>query len=283
LNNLSFSSKKEGVYETSIKGLLPSIEDWKKSIWPMIRGAVLGFFIGIMPGPSVTISTFVSYSMEKKLSRYPEKFGTGVIEGVAGPESANNAATSGAFIPLVSLGIPANITMALFMGALMIHGILPGPLFIKENPDIFWGFIVSMYIGNALLLVLNLPLIGLWVKVLKTPYEILSPIILLFCFIGVYTLNSNVVEMFIMLIFGILGYLSRRVNFEAAPFILAFVLGPMMERSLRESLLMSRGKLEIFITRPIPAVLLGLSLALFLYSIFSVHVKKIIRESQSND
>jgi putative tricarboxylic transport membrane protein len=282
LENLSSSLETGQVYETRIKGLLPSLEDWKKSAWPIIRGSVTGFFIGIMPGPSVTIATFTSYAMEKKFSRYPEKFGTGVIEGVAGPESANNAATSGAFIPLVSLGIPSNTTMALFMGALMIHGIQPGPLFINEHPDIFWGFIISMYLGNMLLLILNLPLIGLWVKVLKTPYEFLFPLILLFCLIGVYTLNSNVVEMTIMLVFGIFGYISRKAGFEGAPFLLAFVLGPLIERSLRESLLMSRGNIGIFVTRPIAVVMLGLSVALFLYSIFSMSVKK-IREDKGGD
>jgi putative tricarboxylic transport membrane protein len=279
LGNVASAVKTGQVYETRIRGLLPSLEDWKKSAWPMIRGSVIGFFIGILPGPSVTIATFTAYAAEKKLSRYPEKFGTGVIEGVAGPESANNAATSGAFIPLVSLGIPSNITMALFMGALMIHGIQPGPLFINEHPDIFWGFIISMYIGNIILLVLNLPMIGLWVKVLKTPYTILFPLILLFCLIGVYTLNSNVTEMLIMVIFGILGYISRKIDLEGAPFLLAFVLGPLMERSLRESLLMSRGNLEIFITRPISAVLLGLSVAFFIFSTLSSILKKKIREA----
>ncbi len=283
LENVASALKADRVYETRIQGLLPSLEDWKKSAWPMIRGSVIGFFIGILPGPSVTIATFTSYAVEKKISRYPEKFGTGVIEGVAGPESANNAATSGAFIPLVSLGIPSNITMALFMGALMIHGIQPGPLFINEHPDIFWGFIISMYIGNIILLVLNLPIIGLWVKVLKTPYEILFPLILLFCLIGVYTLNSNVVEMVIMLVFGILGYISLKTGFEGAPFLLAFVLGPLMERSLRESLLMSRGNLEIFVTRPITVVLLGLSVALFLFSTFPTLMKKKIREAKGGD
>jgi putative tricarboxylic transport membrane protein len=280
LENVSSTVKAGDIYETKIKGLLPRLEDWKKSFWPIIRGSVLGFFIGILPGPSVTIATFTSYALEKKVSRYPEKFGTGVIEGVAGPESANNAATSGAFIPLVSLGIPSNITMALFMGALMIHGIQPGPLFIKEYPDIFWGFIISMYIGNLILLVLNLPLIGLWVKVLKIPYDILFPLILLFCLIGVYTLNSNVVEIVIMLVFGILGYINRRIEFEGAPFLLAFVLGPLMERSLRESLLMSRGNLGIFLTRPITMVLLGLSVALLIFSISSTVIKKKINEGE---
>jgi putative tricarboxylic transport membrane protein len=247
----------QSIYETKIKGLLPNRKDWQDSAWPIARGSVLGFFLGILPGPGPVISSFVSYAMEKRLSRYPEKFGTGVIEGVAGPESANNSATAGSFIPLLSLGIPTSAIMALFMGALMIHGIQPGPLFISKYPDLFWGFIASMYIGNLMLLVLNLPLIGLWVRLLKTPYEILFPLILLFCLIGVYSLNSNVSEIVIMLVFGILGFFLRRAGFEGAPFILAMVLGPIMETSLRQSLLISRGTFGIFVTRPICAVLMA--------------------------
>jgi putative tricarboxylic transport membrane protein len=240
-----------------------------------MRGSILGFFIGILPGPSVAISSFASYAIEKKISRYPERFGTGAIQGVAGPESANNAATSGAFVPLVSLGIPANVTMALFLGALMIHGIQVGPLFITQYPDIFWGLITSMYIGNAMLLVLNLPLIGIWVKVLKVPYGILFPLILLFCFIGVYTLNNNVIEIFIMLIFGIFGYVGRKAGFEAASFILAMVLGPLMEKSLRQSLLISQGHLEIFLVRPISCILLILSLASIMLTLIpTLRIKK---------
>lgn len=260
LENIAQMYGSRDIYETKIKGLLPGIKDWKDSFWPIIRGSVLGFFIGILPGPSVAIASFASYAIEKKSSRYPEKFGSGVIEGVAGPESANNAATSGAFIPLVSLGIPANVTMALFLGALMIHGIQVGPLFIGQYPEIFWGLITSMYIGNAMLLVLNLPLIGMWVRVLKVPYSILFPLILLFCLIGVYTLNNNVVEIFIMLIFGIFGYVNRKAGFEGAPFILAMVLGPLMEKSLRQSLLISHGNLGIFLARPVCFVLLSLSI-----------------------
>ncbi len=261
LQNIGQTYGTRDIYETKIRGLLPGLKDWKDSFWSIIRGSVIGFFIGILPGPSVAISSFASYAIEKKSSRYPERFGTGVIEGVAGPESANNAATSGAFIPLVSLGIPANVTMALFLGALMIHGIQVGPLFIGQYPDIFWGLMASMYLGNAMLLVLNLPLIGIWVKVLKVPYSILFPLILLFCLIGVYTLNNNVIEIFIMLIFGIFGYVNRKTGFEGAPFILAMVLGPMMEKSLRQSLLISQGHLGIFLVRPISCILLSLSLA----------------------
>jgi len=262
IENLAYLGS-QSVYETKIKGLLPNLQDWKDSAKPIARGSILGFFLGILPGPGPVIASFVAYAMEKRLSPYPEKFGTGVIEGVAGPEAANNAATAGSFIPLLSLGIPTSAIMALFMGALMIHGIQPGPLFIAKYPELFWGFIASMYVGNAMLLVLNLPLIGMWVRVLKTPYVILCPLILLFCLIGVYSLNANVVEITIMLAFGIGGFILRRVGFEGAPFILALVLGPIMETSLRQSLLISRGNFGIFVTRPICAVLIALT-AVFL-------------------
>jgi putative tricarboxylic transport membrane protein len=270
LDNLGLTVGKD-IYERKIKGLLPNLKDWKDSFWPIIRGSVIGFFIGILPGPSGTMSSFASYAMEKRLSRYPEKFGTGVIEGVAGPESANNAATAGAFIPLLSLGIPANIVMALFVGALMIHGIQPGPLFIKNYPELFWGVVASMYVGNVMLLVLNLPLIGIWVRVLKIPYSILFALIFLFCLIGVYSLNNNVVEIFIMIAFGIIGLLMRKTGFEGAPFILALVLGPIMETSLRQSLIISHGSFAIFFSRPVSAVLILLSFTFLLTSIIPAY------------
>jgi len=273
LDNLRMRMGRD-IYEKEIKGLLPDLKDWKDSFWPIIRGSVIGFFIGILPGPSGAMSSFASYAMEKRLSRYPERFGTGAIEGVAGPESANNAATAGAFIPLLSLGIPANIVMALFVGALMIHGIQPGPLFIKNYPELFWGVIASMYVGNVMLLVLNLPLIGIWVRVLKIPYSILFPLIFLFCLIGVYSLNNNVVEIFIMIAFGIIGFLMRKAGFEGAPFILALVLGPIMETSLRQSLIISRGSFAIFFSRPVSAVLLLLSLTFLLTALVPAFKKK---------
>jgi putative tricarboxylic transport membrane protein len=272
LDNIAFPVNTK-ITTTKIKGLLPNLKDWKDSIWPIIRGSVLGFFVGILPGPSAAIAAFSSYAVEKRISRHPERFGTGTIEGIAGPESANNSATAGAFIPLLSLGIPSNITMALFMGALMIHGIQPGPQFIGNYPDLFWGIITSMYIGNALLLALNLPLIGMWVRVLKIPYKILFPLIFLFCVIGVYTLNNNTVEISIMLIFGILGFVFRRAGFDAAPFLLALVLGPIMEGSLRQALIMSHGDMIIFLARPISAVLIGLG-ALFLITPLIPSLKK---------
>lgn len=273
LENLETAVGRE-VYEKKIKGLLPNLKDWKDSFWPIVRGTVVGFLVGILPGPSGALSSFTSYAIEKRLSRHPEKFGTGAIEGVAGPESANNAATAGAFIPLLSLGIPSNIVMALFVGALMIHGVQPGPLFIRQNPELFWGVVASMYVGNIMLLVLNLPLIGIWVRVLKIPYSILFPLIFLFCLIGVYSLNNNVVEMFIMLIFGIAGFLLRKVGFEGTPFLLALVLGPIMESSLRQSLLISQGSFTIFLYRPISAVLVLLSFTFLMTSLIPALKKK---------
>ncbi len=247
---------------TKVKNLLPSLRDWKDSFWPIIRGSVLGFFIGILPGPAPVISAFSSYALEKKISKHPEKFGTGAIEGVAGPEAANNSATGGAFIPLFTLGIPANSVIAILLGAFMIFGIQPGPLLISQHPELFWGTIISMYIGNCMLLVLNLPLIGIWVKLLKVPYSILFPLILVFCLVGVYSLNNSVVEVGMMIGFGIFGYVARKFHFEMAPLVLALVIGPMMEQNLRLSLVISQGSPWIFVEHPISAAFLGISLFL---------------------
>ena len=250
------------VFETRIKGLLPNRKDWGDSAWPIVRGSVIGFFLGILPGGGAVISSFVSYGVEKKWSAHPEQFGSGVIEGVAGPEAANNAAAGGAFIPLLTLGIPANAVMAMLLGALTIYGMQPGPMLIKEHPDLFWGVITSMYIGNLMLLVLNLPLIGVWVKILKIPYTYLFPLILLFCLIGAFSLNNSVGEVGLMLFFGGVGYLMKKFDYEAAPLVLAMVLGPMMENALRQSLIMANGNAAIFFTRPISlgVVLLVLTL-----------------------
>jgi len=262
---LNVESKLERVvFETKIKGLLPNRKDWRDSAWPIIRGSVIGFFLGILPGGGAVISSFVSYGVEKKCSTHPEKFGTGVIEGVAGPESANNAAAGGAFIPLLTLGIPANAVMAMLLGALTIYGMQPGPMLIKEHPDLFWGVVTSMYIGNIMLLVLNLPLIGVWVKILKIPYEFLFPLILLFCLIGAFSLNNSVGEIGLMLFFGGVGYLMKKFDYEAAPLVLAMVLGPMMENALRQSLIMANGSAAIFFTRPISLGVVLLVLALLI-------------------
>jgi putative tricarboxylic transport membrane protein len=258
---------RSGVIATKAKNLLPSRKDWHDSFGPIIRGSAMGFFIGLLPGPTSTMSAFSSYAMEKKLSKYPERFGTGVIEGVAGPESANNAATGSGFIPLLTLGIPSNATTALLLGALLIHGIQPGPMLISKNPDIFWGTIVSMYLGNAMLLFLNLPLIGIWVQVLRVPYPILFPFILLFCLIGVFSLNYSYIEVLLMIGFGFFGYLARKFQLESAPLVLALVLGPMMENYLRISLIISRGSPLIFLKRPISATLIIITLFLLMSSL----------------
>jgi putative tricarboxylic transport membrane protein len=274
---------KVSVFEAKLKGFFPSREDWKKSAGAIFRGTVVGFFLGILPGGGAVIASFSSYAIEKRFSKYPEKFGTGVIEGVAAPESANNAASTGCFIPLMTLGIPSNVVMALLLGALMIHGLTPGPLLMTKNPDLFWGVICSMYIGNIMLLVLNLPLIPMWVKVLKIPYRILFPFILLFCLIGVYTINNNVFDIYLMILFAIFGYVARKFEFEAAPFILAVVLGPMMEKSFRQSLIMSQGDFSIFVTRPIPAVIFGIAAFLLVFPMFAKATRSKIASLEDGD
>jgi putative tricarboxylic transport membrane protein len=254
-------SMKRDIYTTKLSRLLPNLRDWKDSLGAMLRGTFIGFFLGILPGGGAIIASFGAYALEKRISKHPEKFGSGAIEGVASPEAANNAASQGAFIPLLTLGIPANVVMAILLGALLIHGIKPGPLLMKNHPDLFWGVIGSMYIGNVMLLILNLPLIGIWVKILKIPYPILFPLILLFCLIGSYSLNNNVAEVVIMILFGMVGYLMRKFEYEGAPLILAFVLSPLLENALRQSLIMSHGSFAILFTRPI-------SLAFFVGALF---------------
>ncbi len=256
------------LFETRISHLFPNLKDWKDSIWPIFRGTFCGFFLGILPGGGASVPSFVAYGVEKKLSKYPEKFGTGVIEGVAGPETANNAGATSSFIPLLTLGIPSNAVMALLLGLLLTQGVQVGPLLLKQHSDIFWGVVVSMYIGNVMLLILNLPLIGLWIKILKIPYPILFPLILLFCVIGCYSLNNNVEDLLLMIFFGLIGYLMKKFEYEGAPLILAFVLSPMMENALRQSLLISHGSFLIFITRPISASLLLIAFILLLYPLF---------------
>jgi putative tricarboxylic transport membrane protein len=252
------------VFETKIKNLFPNLKDWKESFGPIVRGTFIGFFLGILPGAGPVISSFTSYAVEKKLSKYPEKFGTGVIQGVAGPETANNAAIGGAFVPLLTLGIPPTPGMALLLGCLLSYGVQVGPLLIKNTPDIFWGVVSSMYIGNIMLLVLNLPLIGLWVKILKIPYVILFPLILLFCVVGVYSLNATTDEVVLMTVFGVIGYLMKKYGYEAAPLVMAMILSPLMENNLRQSLALSHGSFSIFFTRPISAILMITAIVLLI-------------------
>ena len=271
---------KQEIFEAKIKGLLPNWEDWKRSIGPIGRGTIIGFFLGVIPGMSVVIPTFVSYTLEKKISKHPEKFGSGMIEGVAGPESANNAASCGTLVPMLSLGIPTGAATALLLGALMIHGLRPGPLLIKESPEIFWGVVASLYVGNVMLLILNLPLISLWVKILKIPYHLLFPLILLFCIIGSYVTSNNLYDVIIMTIFGLIGYIMKKVDYEAAPLVLALVLGPMMENALRRSLVLSDGSFQVFLTRPISAFFL-ISGLLILFSPLFLKKKRLREELRS--
>jgi putative tricarboxylic transport membrane protein len=257
------------IFDTKVRGLLPNREDWKRSLMPIVRGTGIGFLLGVIPGPSNTISSFVSYAMEKRLSRHPEQFGKGAIEGVAGPESANNSACAGNFIPVLTLGIPTSAVMAVIVGAFIIHGVTPGPLLIKNNPDIFWGTIASMYIGNFMLLVLNLPLIGIWVKVLKIPYGILFPLILLFCFVGAYANNNSLVDLNVMVFFGLVGYIMKKTGFEPAPLVMAYILCPFLEEAFRQSLIKSHGDFSIFIKRPISATILGIAFLFIILNVFT--------------
>jgi putative tricarboxylic transport membrane protein len=228
----------------------------------------------VLPGGGAVVASFGSYAMEKRLSRTPEQFGKGAIEGVAGPEAANNAAAGGAFIPLMTLGIPPNVVMALLLGAFIIHGLQPGPLLISQNPKLFWGIIASMYIGNLMLLVLNLPLIGIWVKLLKLPYNVLFPLILLFTIIGVYASGNNVFDIYVMIMFGIIGYFMRKFGFEPAPLVLAFVLGPLLENNLRKALILSQGDLITFVQRPISGTCLVIAFLLLISPLLPTLRKK---------
>lgn len=263
LTNLEQKLKRD-VIGTRIGSLLPSRADWALSKWPIARGTVLGFFLGILPGGGAIIASFASYGIEKKLSRNPEQFGHGAIQGVAGPEAANNAGAGGAFIPLMTLGIPPNVVLALLMAAFIAHGIQPGPQLMTQYPDVFWGIVASMYIGNVMLLILNLPLIGIWVQVLKVPYRILFPLILMFSIVGVYATSKSGFDVLLMVGFGVLGYLFRKFGYEPAPLILGFVLGPAVEANLRKSLILSQGEFSIFVSRPISAVCLSLAAAVLL-------------------
>ncbi len=244
------------VIKTKITDLLPKREEWRVSTGAIGRGTIIGFFLGLIPGIGAIIPTFLAYVVEKKVSKHPEKFGTGVIEGVASPETANNAYANGAMVPLLTLGIPGSPTLAVLMGAFIIHGLTPGPFLFKERPDVVWGLIASLYLGNVMLLILNLPLVGFWAKLLQIRYEFLYPGILLFCILGAYSLNQSVFDVGVMIAFGVLGYIFRKLDWPLAPTVLALILGPMMERALRTSLEMSAGDLSILFTRPISAVLL---------------------------
>jgi putative tricarboxylic transport membrane protein len=270
-------SLKREIIKTTLKNFLPNLKDWKESFWPIIRGSFLGFFLGILPGGGGIIASFASYGMEKRLSKHPERFGTGEIAGVAGPESSNNSAVQAGFVPLLALGIPPNAVIAVVFSTFIMHGIQPGPLLLTEHPEIFWGVIVSMLFGNAMLLILNLPLIGVWVQVLRIPLRILSPLIIIFCVIGTYSVNSSILDLKILCGFGIVGYLMRKLRYELAPMCLAFILGPLLENNMRQSLLISQGNLAIFVVRPISATCLGITFLLYA-SNFVPFIKRRVRK-----
>ena len=262
------------VLGTKLGGLFPSKEDLKAMFAPMVRGTAVGSILGILPGGGAVLASFASYTMEKRLSDKPEEFGKGAVAGVAGPESANNAGAQTSFIPLLTLGIPANPVMALMVGAMIIQGIVPGPNVATEQPALFWGIIASMWIGNLMLVVLNLPLIGLWVRLLKVPYHVLFPVIMAFCSIGVYSVNANVYDLFAVAFFGLLGYALIKLRCEPAPLLLGFVLGPMLEENLRRAMILGRGDPSVFVTRPISLTLLLLTVAVLVIVLLPAIRKK---------
>jgi putative tricarboxylic transport membrane protein len=265
--NLEMLHQNEHI-KVKIRTLIPTRWDWIRARGAMLRGTLVGFLMGILPGGGPVLSTFIAYGLEKRIAKNPDRLGKGAIEGVASPEAANNAAASTSFIPLLTLGIPPNVVLAVLFGAFLIHGVTPGPLLLKENPEMFWGIICSMYIGNVMLLVLNLPLIPLWVQVLRIPGKILYPLILLFCVIGAYGINNSIFDVYVMIFFGAAGYLFRKFGYEGAPLILAFVLGPLFEVNLRRSLLISEGSFAIFFTRPIALGAIIVAVILVLGSLY---------------
>jgi putative tricarboxylic transport membrane protein len=258
LHNLEHERTREAMVK-SVSGLLPTREDFRRIIGPIARSTLLGSALGILPGGGSILASFSAYSLEKKLSKHPEQFGKGMIEGVAAPEAANNAGAQTSFIPMLTLGIPSNSVMALMFGAMIIQGIVPGPSVMTENPDLFWGLIVSMWIGNLFLVVLNLPLIGLWVRMLRVPYHLLYPLIIALCCIGAYSLRNNTFDVYLTALFGFLGYVFVKLECEPAPLLLGFILGPMLEEYLRRAMILSHGDPMVFVTRPISATMLGLA------------------------
>jgi len=264
ISNLSRPAEQRTTYAGRIGNMLPSRKELRRMLPPALRGTTLGSVLGVLPGGGALLASFATYAMEKRLARDPKSFGKGALEGVAGPEAANNAGAQTSFIPMLTLGIPSTVIMALMAGAMMIQGIQPGPSVIREQPDLFWGLIASMWVGNLMLVILNLPLVGVWVKLLTIPYRILFPAILIFCAIGVIAINGRPFDIYIMVVFGLVGALFRRLDCEPAPFILGMVIGPLVEEYLRRAMLLSRGDPMIFLTRPISAVLLALTVGLIL-------------------
>jgi putative tricarboxylic transport membrane protein len=266
LRNLDAPEERD-VVRRPIGRLLPSLGDLKQCIAPVLRGTVIGSALGILPGNGAVLGPFAAYAVEKKVARDGSRFGRGAIEGVAGPESANNAGAQTSFIPLLTLGIPPNAVMALMVGAMTIHGVIPGPQVMTKNPNLFWGMIASMWVGNLMLLIINLPLVGLWVRLLKVPYRLLFPSILLFCCIGIYSINSLPSDVIMIAVFGLVGYVFIKIGFEPAPLLLGFVLGKLLEEKLRQALTFSRGSFAVFVERPISAVLLAIAVAVLVMAL----------------
>lgn len=262
------------VVKAKIGRLLPGWDDFKQSAMPILRGTAIGGTLGILPGNGAVLGPFASYTIEKKIAKDPRRFGKGAIEGVAGPESANNAGAQTAFIPLLTLGIPPNAVMALMVGAMTIHGIIPGPQVMTRNPDLFWGMIASMWIGNLMLLIINLPLVGMWVKLLQVPYRLMFPAILIFCCIGIYSVNNQPMDVAFTAMFGLFGYLLIKLGFEPAPLLLGFVLGKLMEEKLRQALIISRGSFWTFVERPISAGLLAVAVIILVIALLPSVSKK---------
>lgn len=267
IRNLEVSQATRDIVQGKIKGLMPTRQDLIDSSGPIMRGTIIGSLLGILPGGGAIVASFAAYTFEKRISKNPERFGNGAIEGVAAPESANNAAAQTSFIPLLTLGIPPNAVMALMVGAMTIHGIVPGPSIMIDQPNLFWGMIASMWIGNLALVIINLPLVGVWVSLLRVPYRLLFPAIIVFCCIGIYSINSSPTDVVISAIFGVFGYWLSKHEFEPAPLVLAFVLGPLMEENLRRAMLLSRGDASVFMTRPISATLIVIAAGLLLLAI----------------
>jgi putative tricarboxylic transport membrane protein len=255
----------------TLKSMVPTRDDRRRFWGPMLRGSSIGSFFGTLPGTGAAIASFMAYATEKKISREPERFGQGAVEGITAPEAANNAADQTSFIPTLTLGIPGSVMMALIMGALMIHGITPGPMLMTEHPDMFWGLIMSFWVGNVMLLVLNIPMIGLWVRLLSVPYHLLYPAIMMFVCIGVYSIHNNAFDVVLLLVFGVLGYAMRLLGFHPAPLVLGLVLGPMLEENLRRALLMSRGEYMVFLERPLSATFIAITVCLLMLMAFSMY------------
>lgn len=263
----SFSEKADEL--PTVKGLLPNKDEWGPSMKAIGRGSILGFFLGLIPGLNSVIPTILSYSLEKKLSKDPSRFGKGAMEGVAGPETANNAYSGGALIPLFTLGIPTSPTIAILLGAFIMHGLTPGPTLFQTNPTVVWGIVASMFIGNAILLIMNWPLAGMWAKITMVPFKVLLPIILMVTILGTYSIRNSLFDVGVMIFFGILGYFLKKAGFPLAPIILTFVLGSLLETTLIQSLTMFEGEFSKFFTRPISATILSIAIISILFSIIS--------------